>query len=62
MVDQILQMSLPYSENANKQQNASVSQMNSSYFPKENSFEVKDTKEFNKDLSFSKYILIINYY
>jgi len=50
MVDQILQMSLPYSENVNKQ-NASVSQMGSSYFPKENSLEVK---EFNKDISFSK--------
>jgi len=51
MVDQILQMSLPYSENTNKKDN--FSQMGSSYLPIENSFEVKDVKEFSKDTSFS---------
>jgi len=54
MVDQILQMSLPYSENA-KQQNNIVSQNASSYFPKKNSFDVKD-KDLHKDISFSNYL------
>jgi hypothetical protein len=56
MVDQILQMSLPYSENAKHNNNLSV--QGSSYYPKENSVDLKDNnKEFNKGLSFSNYFI-----
>lgn len=54
MVDQILQMSLPYSENA-KINKENESKMGSSYFPKENSLDFKD-KEFNRDLSFINHL------
>jgi hypothetical protein len=52
MVDQILQMSLPYSENAKAAHNMSAA--GSTYFPKENTIDIKDNSFFNKDISFSK--------
>lgn len=54
MVDQILQMSLPYSETS-KAYNNNLSQLNESgYFPKENSLDrIKDSRVFPRELTIS---------